>query len=66
MGNDLVRALSRPFESAVHDCAQISSESDCDSVCCTCHSKTIAPDAESDEETEPGDAEINLLSKENG
>ena len=60
MGNDLVRALSRPFESAVHDCSQISSESDCESMCCTCHSKTIAPDADDSE------IEISIQSKEKG
>ena len=74
MGNDLIRALSRPFESAVHDCAQISSESDCNSGCCSCHTKTIAPDTDPDEDglscaaetDEPGDAEINTQTKENG
>ena len=66
MGNDIARALSRPFESAVHDCTQISSESDCDSVCCTCHSKTIAPEADPDEGDEETDAEINTQTKENG
>ena len=60
MGNDLIRALSRPFESAVHDCSQISSESDCESVCCTCHSKTIAPEADGSE------IEISIQSKEKG
>ena len=68
MGNDLIRALSRPFESAVHDCAQISSESDCQSGCCSCHTKTIAPDTDADDEEtdEDGDAEINTQTKENG
>ena len=68
MGNDLVRALSSPFESAVHDCAQISSESDCQSGCCSCHTKTIAPDTDPDDEEtdEDGDAEINTQTKENG
>ncbi len=46
MGSDLVKALSQPFESAVHDRAQLSSESDCNSACCSCHAKTIAPEAE--------------------
>ena len=60
MGNDLIRALSRPFESAVHDCAQISSESDCQSVCCTCHSRTIAPDADLDYRSEEGEEETEI------
>ncbi len=50
-----MKALSRPCESAVHDCAQISSEGDCSSGCVTCHTKTIAPDddtlAERDDDT---------------
>ena len=59
MGSDLVKALSRPVEATVHDCAQISSESDCNfSGCCSCHSKTTAPD--------PEDAEIDIQTKENG
>ena len=66
MGNDLVRALSRPFESAVHDCSQISSETDCSSGCCSCHTKTIAPEADPDEGDEETDAEINTQTKENG
>ena len=66
MGNDLIRALSRPFESAVHDCTQISSESDCSSGCCSCHTKTIAPDPESDEDLRPEETEINIHSKEKG
>ena len=67
MGNDLARALSRPFESAVHDCTQISSESDCSSGCCSCHTKTIAPEAETESEPEDQtETEINILSKENG
>ncbi len=74
MGSDLVKALSNPFESAVHDCSQISSESDCSSVCCTCHSKTIAPDPSSDEETDGAplenrlrpEEEFAIQSKENG
>ncbi len=52
MGSDLstiVKALSKPCESAVHDCAQISSESDCSSGCCTCHTKTIARDDDDDD-----------------
>ena len=52
MGSDLVKALSRPLESAVHDCTQISSKSDCQSGCCSCHSRTIAPEADPNEETE--------------
>ena len=60
MGNELIRALSRPIESAIHDCAQISSESDCQSVRCTCHSRTIAPDADDSE------IEISIQSKEKG
>ncbi len=60
MGNDLIRALSSPFESAVHDCTQISSESDCSSGCCSCHTKTIAPD------TDDEAMEINTETKENG
>ena len=69
MGNDLIRALSRPFESAVHDCAQISSESDCQSGCCSCHTKTIAPDTDPDEDEEtdePEETEISTQTKENG
>ena len=67
MGNDLVRALSSPFGSAVHDCAQISSESDCQSGCCSCHTKTIAPDTDPDEdEPEGAETEINTQTKENG
>ena len=67
MGNDLVRVLSSPFESAVHDCTQLSSESDCNSGCCSCHTKTIAPDQDTDpDEDEPGDAEINTQTKEKG
>ena len=66
MGNDLVRALSRPFESAVHDCSQVSSETDCSSGCCSCHTKTIAPEADPDEGDEETDAEINTQTKENG
>ena len=66
MGSDLVKALSNPFESAVHDCSQISSESDCSSGCCSCHSKTIAPEADPDEGDEETDAEINTQTKENG
>ncbi len=47
MGSDLAKALSQPFEAAVHDCAQLSRDSDCSmSGCCACHSKTIAPEAE--------------------
>ena len=63
MGSDLgtvVKALSRPCESAVHDCAQISSESDCSSGCCTCHTKTTATDPED------ADVEITVETKENG
>ncbi len=66
MGSDLVKALSRPFESAVHDCTQISSESDCNSACCTCHSKTTAPDAGPDEETDEETELIAPQTKENG
>ena len=67
MGNDLVRVLSSPFESAVHACAQLSSESDCNSGCCSCHTKTIAPDTDPDEdEDEPEETEINTQTKENG
>ena len=62
MGSDLVKALSSPFESAVHDCAQISSESDCGSGCCYCHTKTVAPDPD----TEPDGAEIVIETKEDG
>ena len=63
MGSDLVKALSRPIESAVHDCAQISSESDCQSGCCSCHSRTIAPEADPDEGDEETDTEIALQTK---
>ena len=68
MGNDLIKALSQPFESAVHDCAQISSESDCNSGCCSCHTKTVAPGADPDEdgletEDEPEETEIALQTK---
>ena len=66
MGNDLVRALASPFESAVHDCAQISSESDCQSGCCSCHTKTIAPDTDPDDEETDAETEINTQTKENG
>ncbi len=58
MGSDLVKALSNPFESAVHDCARISSESDCNSACCSCHAKTVAADT--------ADSEIKVETKENG
>ncbi len=60
MGTDLIRALSRPLESAVHDCTQISSESDCSSGCCSCHTKTIAPD------TDEPEVEIDTETEENG
>ena len=67
MGSDLstiVKALSKPCESAVHDCAQISSESDCSSGCCTCHTKTIAPDDDDDPDTLAGlETEIERPSK---
>ena len=67
MGSDLVKALSRPVEATVHDCAQISSESDCNfSGCCSCHSKTIALEAEPDEDSQPEDAEIAPQTKETG
>ena len=73
MGSDLVKALSNPFESAVHDCSQISGESDCSSGCCSCHTKTIAPEADPDagdglegSAQEETDAEINTQTKENG
>ena len=58
MGAEIVKALSEPFESAVHDCSQLSSESDCKSWCCSCHSKTRAAD--------PDDAEIDIETKDNG
>ena len=62
MGSDLstiVKALSIPFQSAVHECAQISSESDCTfSGCCACHTRTTAPD--------PDDAEIDIETKDTG
>ena len=61
MGSDLVKALIRPIESAVHDCAQISSESECQSGCCSCHTKTIAPDDNAD-----ADIEISKQDKEDG
>ena len=66
MGNDLVRALANPFESAVHGCTQISSESDCSSGCCSCHTKTIAPEAEAESEPEETETEIDTLTTENG
>ena len=59
MGSDLsaiVTALSQPCESAVHDCAQLSGESDCGSGCCYCHTKTIVPD----------DTEIDVETKDTG
>ena len=62
MGADLVKAMSTPIQSAVHDCAQISSESDCQSMCCTCHAKTIGPDEDSRDEH----GEIDIENKENG
>ena len=66
MGSDfstIVKALSIPFQSAVHDCAQISSESDCTfSGCCACHTRTTAPDSD----TEPDDAEIDIETKDTG
>ena len=46
MGAEIVKAVSRPFESAVHDCSQISSESDCESGCCKAHWKTVGADSE--------------------
>ena len=46
MGAEIVKAVSRPFEPAVHDCSQISSESDCESGCCKAHWKTVGADAE--------------------
>ncbi len=66
MGNDLTKALSQPFESAVHDCAQISSEGDCNSGCCSCRTRTIAPEADAEEEVEETDTEIALQTKETG
>ena len=65
MGSDLVKALSNPFESAVHDCARLSSESDCDSACCSCHAKTVAADGP-EAEPPPADSEIKVETKENG
>ena len=61
MGSDLVKALSNPFESAVHDCARLSSESDCNSACCSCHAKTVAADG-----PDPADSEIEVETKESG
>ena len=58
MGAEIVKALSAPLESAVHDCTQLSSESDCSSICCTCHSKTVGADQD--------DIEIREDTKENG
>ena len=46
MGAEIAKAVSRPFESAVHDCSQISSESDCESGCCKAHWKTVGADSE--------------------
>ncbi len=46
MGAEIVKAISQPFESAVHNCSQIPSESDCESGYCTTHWKTIGADAE--------------------
>ena len=46
MGAEIVKAVSRPFEGAVHDCSQISSESDCESGCCKAHWKTVGADSE--------------------
>ena len=66
MGSDLstiVKALSKPCESAVHDCAQISSESDCSSGCCTCHTKTIAPDDDDPDTLAGRETEIERPSK---
>ena len=69
MGSDLVKALSQPFESAVHDCTQLSSESDCTfRGCCSCHTKTIAPDSdtEPDDGSRPEEAEIDIETKDTG
>ena len=46
MGAEIVKAVSRPFESAVQDCSQISSESDCESGCCKAQWKTLGADSE--------------------
>ncbi len=61
MGSDLVKALSNPIVSAVHDCAQISSESDCNSGGGRCHAKAIAPATDDSIE-----AEIDTHTKEKG
>ncbi len=46
MGAEIVKAISRPFESAVHDCDQMSSESDSESGCCKAHWKTVGAAAD--------------------
>ena len=66
MGNDIIKTLSQPFVSAVHDGTQISSDSDCNSGCCSCHTRTIAPEADPEEEVEETDTEIALQTKETG
>ena len=70
MGSDLVKALSNPFESAVHDCARLSSESDCNSACCSCHAKTVAAEeglaSGLTSEPPPADSEIEVETKESG
>ncbi len=66
MDPDLAKALSNPFESAVPDCPQISSESDCISGCRTCHPKTIAPEAAPGSDCEASEAQIAPPTKEKG
>ena len=52
MGAEIVRALATPLESAVHDCSQISSESNCESGCCKASWKTVGADADTEIEVE--------------
>ena len=49
MGSDLAQALASPFTEAVRYCTSLSSESDCESMCCTCHTKTTARDSDDEE-----------------
>ena len=57
MGAEIVKAVSRPIESAVHDCSQISSESDCESGCCRAHWKTVGADGDEEIEIEVNEDE---------
>ena len=49
MGSDLVKEIATAFTEAVRACTSLSSESDCDSKCGTCHSKTTARDVGEEE-----------------